>query len=67
MGDNHIIYLGHGYGVLQYFSYIGAVSFIGGGNRRKPPTRESFVLNEQDYIYIIYLFIDHCKHDIFQY
>ena len=65
MGDNHIIYLGHG--VLQYFSYIGAVSFIGGGNQRKPPTRESFVLNEQYYIYIIYLFIDHCKHDIFQY
>jgi hypothetical protein len=22
----------------QYFSYIVAVSFIGGGNRRKPPT-----------------------------
>ena len=53
MGDNHIIYLG--YGVLQYFSYIGAVSFIGGGNRRKPPTRESFLLNEQYYIYIYHL------------
>jgi len=26
-----------GYDVQQYFSYIVEVSFIGGGNQRKPP------------------------------
>jgi len=38
-----------GYGVLryfqQYFSYIVAASFIGGGNRRKPPTCRKSLAN----------------------
>jgi hypothetical protein len=29
----------------QYFSYIVAVSFIGGGNRRKPPTCRKSLTN----------------------
>jgi hypothetical protein len=43
---------GYGYGVLrhfqQYFSYIVAVSFIGGGNlstRKKPPTCRKSLAN----------------------
>jgi len=31
--------------IQQYFSYIVAVSFTGGGNRRKPPTCRQSLTN----------------------
>ena len=45
----HLWLYGQGYGVYchfqQYFSYIVAVSFIDGGNWRKPPTCRKLLTN----------------------
>jgi hypothetical protein len=48
-GINYEFDYGKGYDVerhfQQYFSYMVAVSFIGGGNRRKPPTSHQSLTN----------------------